>query len=123
MAEQGLEKIVFPIRFTDFRSDPILKGLLDRIHTPEDINFNPYHRFAGIRGFGTMGVIDVQSTLSILEEAKNKGTLEPLATLVYSFLPKTYMRDKDNFDEYLAPYHRHLDFMIKELSKNISFEP
>jgi len=110
-----LETLIFPLSREELLFDPAIISIFDNSqnYSPEvPDDSSPY-----VEIFASDS--DMARGLNIAVE---KGTFEPLATLLYSFLPEGTPWDKDNFKKFLAPYYEKLNKLRKELSENITFE-
>jgi hypothetical protein len=110
------EVITYPISREVLQTDPIFQGLLER---GERV---PGDTMGG--GPGTTGLImDPSNVVKTLEEAREKGSLEPLITLVGSFLPGCYAGGNEEFQSAVyAPYVAHIAELREELTSNITFD-
>jgi hypothetical protein len=120
MTNDKPEKYVFPVPLKDLISDSILKGLLyGSAKTP----VATLYPTLGAKFRSVADRLSPEQVRETLEQARRTGNFEPLATLVYSILPKSYKgNDRRVHDDLLSPYIGVLDQMSRELSDNLYFK-
>ena len=111
-----LETLTFPIPSTELLYSPIMSIIFKNFEKSIADNFTG-NNSSHIQNFTTYD--DLANGLNI---AVKIGTIEPLATILYSFLPGGTVNNWDDFKKFLEPYYKRLHILEKELSENLSFE-
>ena len=110
----------YPLRKEDILTDPYIKNVIQQ--GEQRISHVSFVPLTGQRKVTLQTRIKIEDVLKILEEAKQRGTLEPLTTLATIVLPEGYTsNDKELKEKTLQPYLQYVEELQLQLAGDITF--